>query len=85
MASGLPVVATDVGDVRSMLPAGQVRFLVHPGDAAPRELARSLEEMAAAPDLRHRLGEANRRRVEGTYTFAAMVDTYRALYQAAMV
>jgi glycosyltransferase involved in cell wall biosynthesis len=84
MACGLPVVATDVGDVRAMLPAEQSRFLVPLDAAACRDLCARLLEMAADPGLRRRLGAANRRRVESTYTFTATAATYRSLYQAAM-
>ncbi len=87
MACGLPVVATEVGDVRSMLPAEQVRFLVPLGPSLEgilRALATGFVEMAGAPELRCRLGGANRRRVEAGYTFATTVETYRQLYHAAI-
>ena len=87
MACGLPVVATEVGDVRSMLPAEQLRFLVPLGPSLEgilRALATGFVELAGAPELRCRLGGANRRRVEAGYTFATTVETYRQLYHAAI-
>jgi glycosyltransferase involved in cell wall biosynthesis len=84
MASGLPVVTTDVGDVRAMLPPEQTRFLVPLEESACRDLTARLLELAADPALRRRLGEANRRRVESTYSFTATAATYEGLYRAAM-
>jgi glycosyltransferase involved in cell wall biosynthesis len=58
MASGLPVVATDVGDVRATLPEPSRRFVVPPGDAAA--LATALATVLGDPALRATLGAANR-------------------------
>jgi len=63
MALGLPVVATDVGDVASVC-AGEdpAALLVPPED--PAALAAALERLAADPALRRRLGVAGRTRAE---------------------
>ena len=77
MATGLPVVATDVGDVRAMLPAPQHPFVV------PREddgaLALSLAALAADRDLARRLGVANRAEVCARFTEGAMVRGFAQL------
>ncbi len=85
MAAGLSVVATDVGDVRAMLPPEQEGWLV-PVDAARTvpELARCLTEAIGDPARRRRLGIANRARVEATYTFEATCAAYRQLYTEAL-
>jgi glycosyltransferase involved in cell wall biosynthesis len=83
MASSLPVVATDVGDVRVILPAEQ-RRLVTAGVDGAAALARSLAELGANPELRRRLGSANRRRTEERFTRARMTGAYRDLYRAAL-
>ncbi len=87
MAASLPVVATDVGDVRSMLPPEQGDLLVSlspiagpPQEEIPRRLAAHFETVLADEALRRRLGLANRRRVAATYTFDAMCTAYRDLY-----
>jgi glycosyltransferase involved in cell wall biosynthesis len=87
MAASLPVVATDVGDVRSMLPPEQGDLLVSlaslagsPQQEVPRRLAAHFETVLTDEALRHRLGLANRRRVAATYTFDAMCTAYRDLY-----
>lgn len=85
MASSLPVVATDVGDLPEVLPPGQRPFLV-PLTAAgvERELAARITRLAADPAVRHDLGQANRQRVEESYTAEAMCAAYRELYHAAL-
>lgn len=60
MASGLPVVATDVGDVRAVLPPEQGAFVVPPGDAGA--LAAALRAVLGDPARAAALGAANRAR-----------------------
>lgn len=81
MASRLPVVSTDVGDVAHMLPEEQQRFVV-PLDARSPEslLADALDTLLTDAELRAQLGRANRRRVEERYTFERMLSHYRELY-----
>jgi len=80
MASALPVAATDVGDVRRMVP-DEGAPLVEGVDAGA--LAAGLDRLAADPALRARLGAAGRDKVRELYSFEGMVDAYRALYQGA--
>ncbi|HEY0514532.1 MAG TPA: glycosyltransferase family 4 protein [Thermoanaerobaculia bacterium] len=90
MASGLPVAATDVGDVRSMLPAEQAPFLVPVNGAgtaaalAGPVLAAPIMALAGDPGLRHRLGLLNRRRAEDHFAFETMRDAYREVYASAL-
>ncbi len=76
MAAGLPVVSTDVGDVRAILPAAQQHF-VRDSQAG---LAEAIVELGRAPEERERLGRLNRRRVEERFGFTSMVEAYRGLY-----
>lgn len=80
MASGLPVVSTDVGDVRTMLSPEQAPFLVPPNSAAAVGLGGRIADLAGAPDLRRLLGSRNRTRAEERYSFAAMCARYRDVY-----
>jgi glycosyltransferase involved in cell wall biosynthesis len=83
MASGLPVAATDVGDVRCVLPAEQRDFVVPlAGAATGRALATALERLSRAPELRARLGAENRARVGERYSFDAMLAAYAGLYRS---
>lgn len=82
MASELPVVSTDVGDIRPVLPAEQEAWLVplEPRDATVSTLARRLAELARDPETRRRLGALNRRRVEERFSFQGMLSAYREIY-----
>ncbi len=84
MASALPVVATDVGDVRRVLPDEQARFVVPLAPAPAAALGRALGELAADAALRRTLGAANRARVEREYSFGGMVAAYREVYARAL-
>ena len=81
MAAGLPVAAPDVGDIRQMLAEPNRPYIAVPGDA--RALGVMLADLAADPDLRQRLGDANRARARAHYDVADMVAQYRAAYSQA--
>ncbi|HQT78275.1 MAG: hypothetical protein B7Z80_14750 [Rhodospirillales bacterium 20-64-7] len=80
MASGLPVVSTDVGDVRLMVAAANSRFITPPDDAA---LAGSLAALIADPALRAELGTANLAKARAEFDQAAMFATYGAFWRGA--
>lgn len=81
MASRLPVVSTDVGDIRAVLPAEQEPWLVPlDGEATRTAFSRALAGLAGDPGARGRLGELNRRRAEERYSFDAMLAAYREIY-----
>src|SRR5579859_2115184 len=80
MAAGLPVAATDVGDVSFMLAEANRRFVTVPDDAA---LARALTALLDGPTLRRDLGAANRARAERDYSEQAMIGAYADLFQGA--
>jgi glycosyltransferase involved in cell wall biosynthesis/O-antigen/teichoic acid export membrane protein len=60
MARGVPVIATDVGDVADAVGHGLTGLLVPPGDAAA--LAAAIVQLVTAPALRARMGAAARAR-----------------------
>ena len=78
MASGLPVVATDVGDVPVMLAGENAPYVTPLDDAA---FADALAALIRDPALRHRLGAANRGRAERDFDQAAMFAAYGALWR----
>ena len=85
MATGLPVVSTEVGDVRAMLPSEQTAHLVPlAGEQTAAALARHLSSLLRDPAGRGRLGRLNRRRVEERFTFESMRDAYREVYHSAL-
>ncbi len=82
MAAGLPVAATDVGDIRQILTPENAAFLTLPEN--PARLGDNLLALASDPDLRARLGAANAARARAEFDFAAMLARYEALYSGAM-
>lgn len=79
MASGLPVAATDVGDVGVMV-AEENRPLVVAKAAA--SLASALGALVADHALRARLGAANRAKAERDYDQEVMFRAHAALWEA---
>lgn len=59
MAHGLPIVASDVGGLRDLLPP-EAGILVPAGDSA--KLAEAMQRLASDPELRARMGKAARQR-----------------------
>lgn len=78
MAVGKPVVATDVGENRHMVPNGVAGFIVPPRDAAA--MVAALEPLIESEASRREMGEAGRRLRLRNFTAAAMVERYRELY-----
>ena len=82
MATGLPVMSTDVGDVRDMLGDGAAGFLAsRSGTDAYVTVMRSL---AVNPDLRQVASEHNRRRVVEQFGQDVMVQRYRDIFLEAL-
>jgi glycosyltransferase involved in cell wall biosynthesis len=82
MAAGRACAATDVGDVRAMLPEAQGPFVVPAeGEAA---LGRALATLAADPALRAALGGLNRARAAAELDRRTMVARWAALLDGAM-
>ena len=77
MAAGLPVVSTDVGDVRSMVAEANAPFLAPRDDAA---LAAALAAALRDPADARRVGAANRAKAERDFDEAGMFRSYAALF-----
>jgi glycosyltransferase involved in cell wall biosynthesis len=77
MASGLPVAATDVGDVAAMLDPANRPYVVAREDEA---LSNALAGLAARSDLRTALGAANRARAHAEFAESDMVNAWRDLF-----
>jgi sugar transferase (PEP-CTERM/EpsH1 system associated) len=78
MATGLPVVATSVGGLPSVVPA-DCGMLVPPGDASA--LGRALDALARDPRRARARGATARRRALVRYSLDRMTDTYESLYR----
>jgi sugar transferase (PEP-CTERM/EpsH1 system associated) len=79
MASGLPVVATDVGGNAELVRDGHSGLVVPSGDPAP--LAHAIIALATDPDRAVAMGRAGRAEVERRFSLQAMVQAYQALYE----
>ena len=77
MAAGLPVAATDVGDVRAMLAPENAPAVVAQD---PALLSAALAGLLADPARRALLGAANRRRAEAAFGQEAMFAAWHALF-----
>ena len=81
MASGLPIVATNVGDVLSMVAQENRKFVHGLGDAPA--LAESLLWLKNNPEARMSIGRDNRERAEQNYSQRSMIKAYQALFDKA--
>ncbi len=79
MATGLPVVATDVGGNPELVVDGETGALVAADD--PEALAGAIGRYTADAALREAHGAAARRRIETSFSLEAMVTTYLSLYE----
>lgn len=79
MASGLPVVATDVGGNAELVSHGRTGWVVPSDDAAA--MAQALRALAAEPARAAAMGAAGRQAVEQRFSLQAMVGAYQGLYQ----
>jgi glycosyltransferase involved in cell wall biosynthesis len=79
MATGLPVVASNVGGVSEVVVEGDTGLLVPPGDA--QSLAAAIERLLEDPVLRRRLGEAGRIRAAEHFDLAAVHEAHLDLYR----
>ena len=80
MASGLPVVATEVGGNPELVVAEETGALVPASN--PMAMADRLMCYASDAALRHRHGVAGRKRVEAAFSLDGMVARYTRLYQS---
>ncbi|MEL7448568.1 MAG: TIGR03088 family PEP-CTERM/XrtA system glycosyltransferase [Pseudomonadota bacterium] len=80
MASGLPVVATDVGGNPELIQAGRTGELVPADDV--EAFSTALVRYAADSDRVHRHGEAARQRAVSEFSLDVMVDRYAGLYDS---
>ena len=77
MAAGLPVAATDVGDVQAMLSAENTPMV---GPLAANALAAGLRALLDDPEQALRIGAANRTKAERDYADTVMFAAYARLF-----
>ena len=79
MSTGLPVIATRVGDVERIIEHGKSGLVIDPEDTVA--LRQSLLTLLADTENAKRLGTAARARVEQEFSSARMAREYLALYE----
>ncbi len=79
MASGLPVIATDVSGSRQVMVPGETGLLVKPGDSLV--LAGAISSLLSKPEEAQAMGAAARRRVEIHFSAQTQAREYLALYK----
>lgn len=78
MGAGLPVVATDVGGVREVIPDGTFGTVVPPADAG--ELKDAILQYASSTELRESTGAAARERILREFSRDRMVEATIQVY-----
>lgn len=79
MASGLPVIATRVGDVDRIIEQNVSGLVIEPANL--EALRQSLQALLVAPERAKRMGAAARERVERNFSSAKMAHEYLTLYE----
>jgi glycosyltransferase involved in cell wall biosynthesis len=82
MAASLPAASTAVGDIRDIVTPDNLPFVTPPRDEAA--LAAAIRALLVDPDLRRRIGTANRARVEREFSLTAMIARYKQIYDGAL-
>jgi glycosyltransferase involved in cell wall biosynthesis len=80
MAMGKPCVSFDIDGARDVVIPEETGFLVHPKDSAG--LAQAVVRLLRDPQLRQRMGEAGRRRVDPAFRAETMVEQIATVYES---
>ncbi|HSW08981.1 TIGR03088 family PEP-CTERM/XrtA system glycosyltransferase [Aquabacterium sp.] len=78
MASGLAVIATQVGGNAELVSQGSTGWVVPPADASA--MAQAIVQLAQDPDSAAAMGRAGRSAAERQFSMQAMVASYQAVY-----
>ena len=81
MASGLPVVATDIAGIPEQVKDGESGYLIPTG--TPSALTDRLNELLSNPDLRKQMGEKGYERAE-RFSVETMLKELDSLYREAL-
>ena len=82
MACARPVVSTRLAGIPESVTDGSNGFLIEPGDW--EEFARALVKLVRDPELRARLGNAGRTRMENQFSVAKTIEPLRELLSASV-
>jgi glycosyltransferase involved in cell wall biosynthesis len=79
LASGLPVVGSNVGGIPELIEHGVNGLLVTPGN--PQALAQAIQYLAEDPDLCGEMSVRNRAKAEATLEWSHVTQRYLSIYQ----
>jgi glycosyltransferase involved in cell wall biosynthesis len=79
MASGLPVIATQVSGSQQVVEQDRSGILVQPGEVLP--LRQAIEYLLADPEWARQLGKAAQRRIEEAYSARRQAEEHLILYR----
>ena len=79
MASGLPVVSTNIGGIPELVETGLTGFLVPPRKSSA--LADALQRLAEDPELRRQMGSAGREKVLREFNLRRNTEALMSLFQ----
>lgn len=79
MVLGKPVIATRVGGIVDVVDDGETGILVPPNDSVA--LAKALIRLLLDDDLRKRMGEAGRAKIDAKFSAKTMVEQIRQVYE----
>ena len=83
MAAGLPVVATDVGDIRRLVAEGVNGFVVTCDQQAEHSMTSALTRLLTDPGLRSRMSAAARSRAQSEFSLSQLADQVLIAYDKA--
>lgn len=78
LAAGLPVVASDIGQIRELVQHGETGFLETPGDA--KALAKALRRLHRCPRLRQRMGQRAARRAQRRHSWDGVAQSIEEIF-----
>jgi len=80
LIAGKPVVSYDIDGAREVVIPNETGFLIPPRDIGA--MARAIQQLAADPALRDRLGQDGRRRFADPFRHERMTERIRRLYES---
>jgi len=79
MSARLPIVATNVGGIPTVLDGGNAGYIVPPSD--PHALSTALRNLITSPSERHRLSQLGFERVRNVFNLETTVNRHIELYE----
>ena len=80
MATGLPIVTTDVGESRHVVDEGHCGRIVEAQDSIG--MADALAELVSQPQLREKMGDYAQSKFLSDYTIDKMIEAYERVYES---